>query len=93
MIIQMYTRIIHKQEVIISRTKTRLNDYLTKTQQLLTATSLDHHCEYVQKRNSLTTRYQVMLLKSLITDTVTDVVECVAKNFARVCEDINTSWP
>jgi hypothetical protein len=41
-----------------------------------TATSLDRHCEYVQKRKPMTTRYQVML-KSLITDTVTDVVECV----------------
>jgi hypothetical protein len=33
------------------------------------------------------------MLKSLITVTVTDVVECIPKNFARVCKDINTSWP
>jgi hypothetical protein len=33
------------------------------------------------------------MLKSLITDTVTYVVECVPKNFPRVCKDINTSWP
>jgi hypothetical protein len=58
-------------------------------QQLLTVTSLDRHCEHIQKRRCLTTRYQVML-KSLITDTVTDVVECVAKNFALICKDINT---
>jgi hypothetical protein len=32
------------------------------------------------------------MLKSLITDTVADVVECVAKNFAHVCKDINTLW-
>jgi hypothetical protein len=32
------------------------------------------------------------MLKSLINDTVTDVVECVPKNFAGVCKDINTSW-
>jgi hypothetical protein len=67
-------------------------DLSTKTQQLFTATSIDRHYEHVQNRKSLTTRYQVML-KSLITGTVTDVVECVAKNFARVCKDINTSWP
>jgi hypothetical protein len=50
------------------------------------------HCEHVQKGKPLTTRYQVML-KSLVTDTVTDVVECVPKIFALVCKDINTSWP
>jgi hypothetical protein len=33
------------------------------------------------------------MLKSVITDTVTDVPERVPKNFARVCKDINTSWP
>jgi hypothetical protein len=32
------------------------------------------------------------MLKSLVTDTVTDVVECLPKIFARVCKDINTSW-
>jgi hypothetical protein len=26
------------------------------------------------------------MLKSLITDTVTDVVECVPKNFAHICK-------
>jgi hypothetical protein len=40
----------------------------------------------------LATRYYFML-KSLITDTVSDVVECVPKKFARNCKDINTSWP
>jgi hypothetical protein len=33
------------------------------------------------------------MLKSLVTHTATDVVECVPKNFGRVCKDINTSWP
>jgi hypothetical protein len=66
------------------------HDLSTKTQQLSAAISLDHHCEHVQKKKSLITRYQVML-KSLITDTVIDVVEFVAKNFARVGKDVNTS--
>jgi hypothetical protein len=38
--------------------------------------SLDRHYEHVQNRKSRTTRYQVML-NYLITDTVTDVLECV----------------
>jgi hypothetical protein len=63
---------------------------LTKTQQLLAATSLDRHCELVQKTKPRTTRYQV-ILKFLITDTVIDVVECVPMNFVRVCKDINSS--
>jgi hypothetical protein len=33
------------------------------------------------------------MLKYLITDTIADVVDCVPENFARVCEDINSSWP
>jgi hypothetical protein len=60
--------------------------------QRLTATLLDRRCEYIHTRKSRTTRYPVML-KSLITDTVTDVAECVPKNFARVGKDINTARP
>jgi hypothetical protein len=32
------------------------------------------------------------MLKSLVTDKVTYVVQCVSQNFARACKDINTSW-
>jgi hypothetical protein len=49
-------------------------DLLTKTQQLLTAPSLDRHYGHVQKSKPLTIRYQVMLTY-LTTDT--DVVECI----------------
>jgi hypothetical protein len=52
----------------------QLYDLLTEIQQLITATSLDRHCEHVQNSKSRTTRYPVML-KSLITDTFTVVVE------------------
>ncbi len=34
-----------------------------------------------------------IFLFGLITDSVTHAVECVPKNFARVCKDINTSRP
>jgi hypothetical protein len=33
------------------------------------------------------------MLKYLVIDIEADVVECVPKYFARVCKDINTSWP
>jgi hypothetical protein len=46
--------------------------YSQKKQQLSTATSLNHHCEHLQKRKSRTRMYQVML-KALIICTVTDL--------------------
>jgi hypothetical protein len=39
----------------------QLYDSLIKTQQLITASSLDRFCEHVQIRKYMTTRYQVML--------------------------------
>jgi hypothetical protein len=94
MITQKYTVTIHKQQFIVRRTKSRPNaSYMIYSQNTATNNSyFTLHCEHVQKTKPLTTRYQVML-KSLVTDTVTDVLECVPKNFARVCKDINTSWP
>ena len=44
--------------------------------------------EHLIQEMLLTTRYQVML-KSIVTGTVTHVVECVSKNFASVWKDIN----
>jgi hypothetical protein len=90
-ITQKYTATIHKPECIVNHSKSRPTAlwFINKTQQLSTETSLDRHWEHVQKRKSLTTRYQVMW-KSLITDTETDVVHYVPKNFARVCKNINT---
>jgi hypothetical protein len=94
-ITQKYTATIHKQDLILSRTEShQLHDLLTKIHELLTAASLDRHCEHVQTRNSATTRCQVTL-ESLITDTVCDLVECVLRillAFVRISTLHGRTW-
>jgi hypothetical protein len=91
---QNYAATIHTQQFIVNRTKNRAYSFMIYQQNtaILTAASLSRPCEHVQQTKSRARGYQVML-KSLISDTVTDLVECVRKNFARICKDINTPWP
>jgi hypothetical protein len=92
---QTYTASIQKQQVTFSRTESiglLLYDLLAKHSAV--NSNFTPYCVHVQKRQPLTIRYQVML-KSLVTDTINDIVwkVCPYKIIARVCKDTNTSWP
>jgi hypothetical protein len=95
MITQKYAATIRQQQFNVSRFKSRpvALRFTNKTQQLLTATSVVIVNTF--KKESICPLddligYQVML-KYLVSDIEIDVVECVPKNFARVCKDFNTA--